>query len=179
MDRQIGGASTTPTCSTTVVAVQQDDDALDAAVRELLVASRALVAVAARSLVDIGDVTLPQFRALVVISVRPETTVSDLASALDVHPTTVTRLVDRLVRKRLVRRSEVAEDRRVTVLHLTAGGRRLVQRVTDRRAQQLADIARRMPRDAWPKVVEALSAFAAAAGEPGDVDVFGWDAPTG
>ena len=159
--------------------MQQADRELEDAVRQLLVASRALVAVAAHSLVDIGDVTLPQFRALVVISSRPETTVSDLASALDIHPTTATRLVDRLVRKRLVRRTELAEDRRVTRLHLTASGHRLVRRVTDRRSQHLADIARRMPSDTLSKVTEALAAFAAAAGEPSDVDVFGWDAPTG
>ena len=158
--------------------MRQADRELEEAVRQLLVASRALVAVAARSLVDIGDVTLPQFRALVVISSRPETTVSDLASALDIHPTTATRLVDRLVRKRLVRRAEQAEDRRVTLLHLTASGQRLVRRVTNRRAKQLAEIARRMPSDEWPKVTDALATFAAAAGEPGDVDVFGWDAPT-
>lgn len=159
--------------------MQHVEEELEEAVKQLLVASRALVAVAARSLVDIGDVTLPQFRALVVISGRPATTVSDLASALDVHPTTATRLLDRLVRKRLVRRAELPEDRRVTALDLTASGHRLVRRVTDRRTQHLADIARRMPRDAWPKVAEALSMFAAAAGEPSDVDVFGWDAPAG
>lgn len=159
--------------------MQHGDDELAAAVRQLLVASRALVAVAARSLADTGDVTLPQFRALVVISVRAETTVSDLAAALDVHPTTATRLLDRLVRKRLVRRTELAEDRRVVVLHLTAAGRRLVRRVTDRRAQLLEDIARKMPSESWPRVADALSKFAEAAGEPGDVDVFGWDAPAG
>lgn len=157
--------------------MQQLDGDLEEVVRQLLVASRALVAVAARSLVDIGDVTLPQFRALVVISARSETTVSDLAAALDIHPTTATRLVDRLVHKRLVRRSEPLEDRRVTLLHLTAGGRRLVRRVTERRARQLAEIVRRMPSETWPKVIEALSAFAAAAGEPSHVDVFGWHAP--
>lgn len=164
-------------CSTTVVAVEQANHDVEDAVKELLVASRALVAVAARSLVDIGDVTLPQFRALVVLSARSATTVSDLAAALDIHPTTATRLVDRLVAKRLVRRTELAEDRRVTLLHLTAGGQRLVRRVTDRRAQQLTGIVRNLPRDTWPKITEALSAFAAAAGEPSDVDLFGWGAP--
>ncbi len=152
---------------------------LEEAVRQLLVTSRALVAVAARSLLDIGDVTLPQFRALVVMSVRTETKVSDLASALDSHPTTATRLVDRLVRKRLVRRTEMAEDRRVTLLHLTAGGHRLVRRVTDRRVRQLAAIVARMPRDDWLKVIEGLTVFAAAAGEPSDIDLFAWDAPVG
>jgi DNA-binding MarR family transcriptional regulator len=158
--------------------VQQVDPQLEDAVRQLLVSSRALVAVAARSLVDVGDVTVPQFRALVVLSSRVDTTVSDLASALDIHPTTATRLVDRLVRKRLVRRTELAEDRRVTQLHLTASGHRLVRQVTDRRTRQLAEIVRRMPSETWPKVTEALRAFAAAAGEPSDVDMFGWDTPT-
>jgi DNA-binding MarR family transcriptional regulator len=150
--------------------------AADDAVQALLVASRALVAVAARSLADAGDVTLPQFRALVVLSARPGTTMSDLAAALDIHPSTATRLTDRLVRKRLIRRSEVTADRRVTQLHLTAAGRRLVQQVTRRRAQDLADIVGRMPPRALPAVTEALAAFAVAAGEPAGTDLFGWDA---
>ena len=87
-----------------------------------LLASRALVAVAARSLAETADVTVPQFRALVLLSQRPGSAVSDLAADLDIHPTTATRLVDRLVRKRLVRRQTLASDRRVTQLFLTAGG---------------------------------------------------------
>jgi DNA-binding MarR family transcriptional regulator len=157
---------------------QASERELDEAVDGLLVASRALVAVAARSLADAGDVTLPQFRALVVLSAQPGLTVSDLAAALDIHPTSATRLIDRLVRKRLVRRTEMAEDRRVTQLQLAAGGRRLVQRVTDRRARDIAEIARRMPPESWRAVRDAMHEFALAAGEPNDIDLFGWDAPT-
>src|SRR5205085_4160046 len=104
----------------------------DADVREVLVASRALVAIAARSLADADDVTLPQWRALVVLSTRSTTTVSDLAAALDVHPTTATRLVDRLVRKRLVLRKPSHEDRRPVLLELSARRARLVDRATER-----------------------------------------------
>src|SRR4051812_17152378 len=99
---------------------------LDEVVRRFLVVSRALVGVAARSLADV-DVTLPQFRALVVLSTRRSTTVSDLAAALDIHTTTATRLTDRLDRKGLVYRVGRPEDRRVTELHLTVAGLRLVQ----------------------------------------------------
>jgi DNA-binding MarR family transcriptional regulator len=155
----------------------ESDVAIDDVVSRVLVASRALVAVAARSLADVGDVTLPQFRALVVLSTRPATTVSDLASALDIHPTTATRLTDRLVRKRLVRRSARSGDRRVTELCLTAEGSRLVDRVTDRRRRDVAEIVRRMPAEAWPGVHQALEAFAVAAGEPRDLDLFAWTAP--
>jgi DNA-binding MarR family transcriptional regulator len=158
---------------------QVPDDALAGAVDGLLRSSRALVAVAARSLADAGDVTLPQFRALVVLSAAPRTTVSDLAAALDIHPTTATRLTDRLVRKRLVRRREGTEDRRITQLQLTAGGRRLVQRVTDRRVRDLTAIMRRMPPELWPQVDAVLHAFADAAGPSVALDVFGWETSIG
>ena len=144
------------------------------AVSGLLMSSRALVAVAARSLAEASDVTLPQFRALVVLTGRTRTTVSDLAAALDIHPTSATRLTDRLVRKRLVRRSEGPDDRRTTELHLTGGGRRLVQRVTDRRVRDLTAIVHRMPPETWPQLDRVLQAFAEAAGEPADADLFGW-----
>jgi H+/Cl- antiporter ClcA len=120
-------------------------DEVDTATDALLTASRALVAVAARSLAGIDDVTLPQFRALVILT-RPTTvTVGDLAGALDVHPSTATRLCDRLERKRLIRRRPgAAPDRRETTVDLTAAGRRLVARVTDRRRRDLAAIAAAM-----------------------------------
>jgi len=159
-------------CSTTLTVIMHPArlEVTDA----LLVASRALVGVAARSLADI-DVTLPQFRALVLIGSRSRTTVSDLAAALGSHPTSVTRLCDRLVRRRLIRRSEAAEDRRETDLHLTAAGRRLVERVTDRRRRDLAVIASRMSDDEAQAAVGAFKAFAAAAEQShATADLFGW-----
>jgi DNA-binding MarR family transcriptional regulator len=46
----------------------------------------------------------PQYRALVVLAVRGPQRPTALAEALAVHPSTITRLCDRLVAKRLVRR---------------------------------------------------------------------------
>jgi DNA-binding MarR family transcriptional regulator len=148
---------------------------IDAATDALLTASRALVAVAARSLADVDDVTLPQFRALVVLT-RPTTlTVGDLAAALDIHPSTATRLCDRLERKRLVRRHPgVSPDRRETSVSLTARGRRLVGRVTDRRRRDLAAIAASMTPEDRRHAISGLGSFADAAGELPAVDPFGW-----
>jgi DNA-binding MarR family transcriptional regulator len=142
----------------------------------LLVASRVLVGVAARSLAAV-DVTLPQYRALVVVSSRPGTSMSDLAEALDVHSTTATRLCDRLADKDLIHRAQRVDDRRATEVRLTPAGRRLVNQVTSRRRRDLTTIASRMPADAATAAVEALMAFADAAGEPSSaVDLFGWHA---
>lgn len=146
----------------------------EAAVDALLLASRALVAVAARSLADIDDITLPQYRALIVLWTRPGIAVTDLAEALDVHPSTATRLCDRLARKQLIRRTQGTEDRRSTRLFLAAGGRRLVERVTERRRRELAAIVARLPEDVRARTVDSLTAFAEAAREPPGTDLFGW-----
>jgi DNA-binding MarR family transcriptional regulator len=148
-----------------------DGEVVDA----LLVASRALVAVAARSLGDAGDITLPQYRALIVLATRPGIAVVDLAAALDVHSSTATRLCDRLVRKKLVRRTPSAEDRRSTRIYLAAAGRRIVEQVTARRRRDLATIAARLPPETTSQIVVVLSAFAGAAGEPVAGDLFGWE----
>ena len=100
----------------------------------VLAASRALVAVAARSLAAAGDeVTLPQYRALVVLAARGPQGTAELAAALAVNPSTTTRMCDRLVRKRLIRRYRQPGDRRAIRIALTAAGRDLVVEVTRQR----------------------------------------------
>jgi DNA-binding MarR family transcriptional regulator len=151
---------------------------IDEATEALLVASRALVAVAARSLAGVGDITLPQFRALVVLSRPTPATVGDLAEALDIHPSTATRLCDRLERKRLIKRHPgVPPDRRETTVSLTAQGRRLVGRVTGRRRRDLAGIASVMTPAERAHAISGLRSFARAAGEVPGWDPFGWAEP--
>jgi len=149
----------------------------DQAIDLFLAASRALVGVSARSLADVDEVTLPQFRALVVVASGGSATVGELAVRLDIHPSTATRLCDRLVRKGLIRRIESNADRRETEIVLTGKGRRLVERVTLRRRRDLAAIAGRMSSEQLRQAIVGLSAFAEAAGEARDAIVFGWPDP--
>ena len=154
------------------------EDHIDAVADALLDASRALVAVAARSLADVDEVTLPQFRALVVLTRPDPVTVGDLAAALALHPSTATRMCDRLERKQLLRRNwGVSTDRRETTVTLTARGRRLVERVTERRRHDLAAIAASIPPAQRGHVIRALTTFAEAAAELPGVDPFGWAGP--
>src|ERR1700759_4004882 len=89
-----------------------------------LAASGALVAVAARSLAAAGDeVTLPQYRALVVLAARGPRGTAELAAALAVNPSTATRMCDRLVRKGLVRRHRQPGDPRPIRIAPPAPGR--------------------------------------------------------
>lgn len=141
-------------------------------------ASRALVAIAARSLGAAGeDVTLPQYRALVVLASRGPQRLIDLAAVLAVNASTATRMCDRLVRKGLIRRQRTAADRRSVRVSISTEGRRLVAAVTARRRQEIEAIVQRMSAQERTQLVATLTMFAQAAGEVPEQDwSLGWGA---
>ena len=151
---------------------QGSDEVVDA----VLAASRALVAVAARSLAMVAeDVTLSQYRVLIELASHGPRRVADLAAALTVDRSTATRMCDRLVRKRLVTRRRMSEDRRGVRISLTVTGAELVAEVSRRRRAEISGIVRRMPASHRPLVIEALQTFSAAAGEVPEQDwSLGW-----
>jgi DNA-binding MarR family transcriptional regulator len=149
----------------------------DELVDAVLGASRALVAVAARSLAGVAEgVTLPQYRFLVELASRGPQRLADLAAALGVDRSTATRMCDRLVGKHLVTRRRTQEDRRAVRVSLTASGAGLVAEVSRRRRGEIAAIVERMPVANRDAVVRALRVFADAAGEVPEQDwSLGWD----
>jgi DNA-binding MarR family transcriptional regulator len=151
--------------------------ARDELVDAVLGASRALVAVAARSLATVAeDVSLAQYRFLVVLASRGPERLADLATAVGVDRSTATRMCDRLVRKRLVTRRRSQEDRRTVRISLTQTGGELVSEVTRRRRAEIAAIVQRIPVSHRDAVLVALRAFADAAGEVPEQDwSLGWD----
>ena len=143
----------------------------------VLSASRVLVAVAARSLADVAEeVTLTQYRTLVVLASRGPQNLAGLAEAVGVTPATATRMCDRLVRKDLIRRRTERDDRRQLRVALTAKGRSLVDAVTVRRRQEIARIMSEIPVEQQAILVQALGRLAWAAGEVPEQDwTTGWD----
>ena len=142
-------------------------------------ASRALVAISARSLAAVGEeVTLPQYRVLVVLATRGPQRPLDLASALAVSPSTATRMCDRLVRKRLVRRARLSGDRRSVRVTLTEVGGALVDEVSRRRRAELERVVAALPEAYHELLIFALGALAVAAGEtPEPGEALGWAGP--
>lgn len=139
-------------------AQQGTDDLVDA----VLLSSRALVAVSARSIAAAQGVTLPQFRMLVVLDAGP-TNLSGLADALDVAPSTAMRMVDRLVDAGTVERTVLPDNRRETHLSLTPAGRRAVRTVTTRRRRDLQAVVEQIPAARRAAVAAAMADFAEAA----------------
>ena len=149
---------------------------LDQVTDAVLTASRVLVAVAARSLVAAEEqVSLAQYRVLVVLASRGPNRLADLAEALGVSPSTATRVCDRLVAKRLIRRHRAHGDRREIRVGLTEDGRKLVGEVTQSRRREIHRLVAAIPASARAEVVSALHAVADAAGEVPDPDwALGW-----
>jgi DNA-binding MarR family transcriptional regulator len=137
-----------------------------AAVDAVLTASRSLIAVTTRSLgAAAEETTIAQYRALVVLASRGPQRMVDLASALEVAPSTAGRMCDRLVRKRLIRRHRARTDRRAVLVSLTPAGRQVVDQATARRRALIEDILRKLPPARQHAVAGALAVFADAAGE--------------
>lgn len=140
---------------------------VDAVTDAVLTASRLLVAISARSLAAVEDtITLPQFRMLVVLHSRGALKHVTLADHLGVSPSTASRMVDRLVAVGAVTRQASPNSRREVVVELTADGERIVGQVTIRRRREIARIVTRMPERARHGLVDVLTAFAVAGGEP-------------
>jgi DNA-binding MarR family transcriptional regulator len=137
----------------------------EATVDAVFGASRVLVAIAARSLADAGEqVTFTQYRSLVVFASRGPQSVAALAEAVAATPPTASRLCERLVRKGLVRRRTDRHDRRQVRLALTEVGRDLIDTVTGRRRQEIADLLASVPADVQRSATAALRQLAAGAG---------------
>lgn len=142
----------------------------------VLLASRALLGVVARSLSDaLERVTLPQFRALVILRAEGPVRVGRLSRRLAVNPSTFSRFLDRLEEDGWVARTTRPGNRREVLVALTDAGRELVDQVSARRAEELGTILHRMGATQRAELTGAMSAFAAAAGESSehDLDVLG------
>ncbi|MFD0820942.1 MarR family winged helix-turn-helix transcriptional regulator [Micromonospora zhanjiangensis] len=128
--------------------------------------SRILVGITARSLnmLDI-DLTLSQYRIVVLLAARgPQRTV-DLARELALHPSTVTRTCDRLIRRGLLTRQHRQPDRRVAWLALSESGKDLIGEVMRRRHAEIRRLVDAVPIEDPTEVTGVLDAVVTAAGD--------------
>ncbi|WP_295101821.1 MarR family winged helix-turn-helix transcriptional regulator [uncultured Microbacterium sp.] len=140
-----------------------DVDATDA----VLHASRALLGVVARSIAPALDqVSLPQFRVLVVLTATGPLRMGALAERIGAQPSTFSRTVDRMVTNGWLARAANENSRREVLVRATPEGQQLVDRVTERRSEELRAILAVLTETEQKEIAAALRAFATAAGEP-------------
>lgn len=158
------------TVSESIVAELADDETASMlagqadVVDAVLAANRVFVAVAAGALANLEpEITLPQFRALVLIDIHRSMTVAELAEALGVVPSTATRMCDRLVSKELVDRTVDSANRRQLTLTLRAEGRALIAQSTRRRKREINRLLKSIPPEAQADLAKSLGALVQAA----------------
>lgn len=152
---------------------EERDHRLDQILDVVTAGSRVLVRIAAQSLDRAGvDITLSQCRALVTVTQLGPLGLVDLAGALSVHPSTATRMCDRLVAKGLILRERV--DGGVS-LRPTAAGLAIVDTITRERRRQLRRIVSQLSDEEQQELVRCMDAFRRAGREPGEGEwAFGW-----
>jgi DNA-binding MarR family transcriptional regulator len=100
-----------------------------------------------------------QLRVLTVVALNRNTNMSRLADALDIVPSSASRLCDRLEATGLLRRQPDPHDRREVHLTLTGPARQLLTALRDRRRGRLTDVLERMSAAARQDLLRALTAF--------------------
>ena len=104
-----------------------------------------------------------QLAALYVLADGSTTTIGELAESLGRSPSATSRLVDGLVRRRLVERHEEPEDRRQRSIWLTHRGRAILRAVDRARADQFLTAVRPLPTAERALVAMGVAALATKA----------------
>ncbi|MCL6105574.1 MAG: MarR family transcriptional regulator [Actinobacteria bacterium] len=137
-----------------------NDDSID--LTDLLInASRALIAISAKSIAKIEDqVTLSQYRILIILISEGDQTPTLLSKMLNLKPYVVTRLCDQLLEKTLINRAPSGEDRRKISVSITPKGEHLVEKVIKIRKKSLQDIVEKIPLEQRIYVEHGFKIFA-------------------
>jgi DNA-binding MarR family transcriptional regulator len=92
-----------------------------------------------------AELTAAQIRVLKLIGDARAQTIGDVANFLGVSDPAASKTVDRLVRRKLVLRTEREADRRASELALTEAGRALVGEYECARSRKLAEVFQEVP----------------------------------
>ncbi|MFB3879764.1 MAG: MarR family winged helix-turn-helix transcriptional regulator [Armatimonadota bacterium] len=102
------------------------------------------------------EFTIAQMRALRVVADQGSCTMGELAKALGVSLSSATGLVDRLVERHLVQRTESPRDRRVVRVELSPVGKRTRSRMRKAVLQRLALAEQRLSGAQLEQVAESM-----------------------
>jgi DNA-binding MarR family transcriptional regulator len=123
----------------------------------------------------VGELTVAQIRVLFRLRNRGPMPSSTLATGLAVTLPTVTSVIDRLVAKELVERSDDPADRRRVIVGLTPAGREIVERIQQGRRARLSRALDALEERELMALITGLEGLAAAADslEAAEVDPVG------
>jgi DNA-binding MarR family transcriptional regulator len=122
----------------------------------LLAAVRAVTGISVRAAAEGGNLSTVQLRALTLLQRLGTANLVGLADALGITVSTASRMVDRLVTARWVRRAPSPTNRREVALSLTAGGHRVLEHYDDLRLRAVHECLDAVGDGERTALVEAL-----------------------
>jgi len=90
------------------------------------------------------DISLPEIFVLGQLSSNEKPSMSELGRSISMDLSTLTRTVDKLVKKEFVARKRDPEDRRMVRVALTAKGKKIIRRFEEVRKKHIESILRQM-----------------------------------
>ncbi|RLD14562.1 MAG: hypothetical protein DRI28_03250 [Caldiserica bacterium] len=102
------------------------------------------------------DLGLSHFYILTTLYREKVLSSGNLAKSLDVRNSTITSLVDRLVKLSLVKRRRCERDRRVVLVELTDKGRKLTEKLLTLRKERLKEIVKELPEEKVKEIYESI-----------------------
>jgi DNA-binding MarR family transcriptional regulator len=143
-----------------------NDSGCSADVAALELMTRAMVGLTMRSVEVLGgEVSLPQFRLLLVLSGLGRVPSSRLAAEMGIGASSITRLADKLEVAGLLTRGTDPRSRSVVTLEAAPAGVQLVARVVARRQELLAEVLGQMTSGERAEVGRVARRFADLAGD--------------
>jgi DNA-binding MarR family transcriptional regulator len=109
-----------------------------------------------------SSLSVPQLRALAFLDHNPGSCLFHVADHLGVTTPTASVIVDRLVRRGLLRRSEDPQERRRLVLMLTGRGSRHLEQARRATRAWIADVLAPLPRPALHRMEEGIRLLGSA-----------------
>jgi len=109
------------------------------------------------------NLTIGQLKSLVFISVNNQANFRELANALEVTPSVVTGIVDRLVAQEMVLRIDNPVDRRMQWLRVTEKGKKILDDIRQKATNELARILQYLSDEDLAAMSQGFSAFIRAA----------------
>ncbi len=112
-----------------------------------------------------SDITVAQLRVLLVLYARGPSRMSSLASCIGIAISTATSIVDNLVKKGMVIRSDVPEDRRLVICTLSPEGQALINRLWMLSRGQIENLLQGLTLEQLKKTAEVVGFILATAKE--------------
>lgn len=109
-----------------------------------------------------GNLTYSQFKLLKLVAMSEMLSIGDVASFLSISNAAASKAVDRLVKKKMLQRSEFTKDRRAVHLSLTDTGKRVVGHYEALRARQLPKVFSEVSQQKLKTVADLLDTLSVA-----------------